>query len=48
MKLPKEFVLGRDNGVPRLAARQFATFASFTKDGRSVVTGFLKTETLGD
>ena len=25
-------------GVPRLAARQFATFASFTEDGCSVVT----------
>ena len=48
MKLLEESVLGRDDGVPRLVARQFATFASFTEDGRSVVTGFLKTGTLGD
>ena len=38
MKLPEESVLGRDDGVSRLAARQFATFASFTEDGSSVVT----------
>ena len=38
MKLPEESVLGRDDGVPRLAARQFATFASFTEDENSVVT----------
>ena len=38
MKLLEETVLGRSDGVPRLAARQFATFASFTEDGSSVVT----------
>ena len=38
MKLPEESVLGRDDDVPRLAARQFAMFTSFTKDGSSVVT----------
>ena len=38
MKLPEESVLGREDGVPRLAARQFATFVSFTEDGSSVVT----------
>ena len=38
MKLPEEFVLGRDDGIPRLAARQFAVFARFTEDGSSVVT----------
>ena len=38
MKLSEESVLGHDDGVPRLAARQFATFSSFTEDGSSVVT----------
>ena len=38
MKLPEESVLGRDDGVLRLAAMQFATFASFTEDGSIVVT----------
>ena len=38
MKLPEESVLGCDDGVPRLAARQFATFASFNKDESSIVT----------
>ena len=38
MKLPEESVLGRDDGVPRLTARQFVTFASFIEDGSSVVT----------
>ena len=38
MKLPEESDLGRDDGVLRLAARQFITFASFTEDGSSIVT----------
>ena len=37
MKLPEETFLGCSDGVPRLAARQFAMFASFTEDGSSVV-----------
>ena len=38
MKLPEETVLGRSDGIPILAARQFATFASFTEDGSSAIT----------
>ena len=38
MTLPKESVLERDDGVPRMAARQFAAFTSFIEDESSVVT----------
>ena len=38
MKLPEETILGRSDDVPRLVARQFAMFVSFSEDGSSVVT----------
>ena len=39
MKLPEEFVLGCDDGIPRLATRQVLQRSRvFTKDGSSVVT----------
>ena len=39
MKLPEDSILGCDDGVPRLAARQVLQRSRvFTEDGSSVVT----------